>query len=215
ERYRNIGIRLIEAKIAARVRGAWLPLPDGRKILADEQHLPPLPKIEPPVPSERPPSLPAPPLPRRQTETVSQAFEAYLRTELGGTGAGTIPGQRRKVKIFTDKVGDLPLSKITEHMVVEFLDDYLLRERGVSASTRNGYAMLLSAVFKCAIRRKRATANPFAGQRVKAVTTHYEPFADEELATLFADLKPEIIPTKHKTGTALPWASLIGAYTGA
>jgi integrase len=74
--------------------------------------------------------------------------------------------------------------------------------------------MLFSAVYKCAMRRKKATANPFDGQRIKAVTKHYEPFTDQELATLFADAKFEIAPAQHKTGTALPWASLIAAYTG-
>src|SRR5262249_56483883 len=94
------------------------------------------------------------------------------------------------------------------------LDAHLRGERGVSARTRNGYAMLLSAIYKCAIRRKKATANPFDGQRIKAATVHYEPFTDQELATLFADAKFEIAPAKHKTATALPWACLIAAFTG-
>jgi len=37
---------------------------------------------------------------------------------------------------------------------------------------------------------------------------------DQELATLFGDAKFEIAPAKHKTSTALPWASLISAFTG-
>jgi integrase len=37
---------------------------------------------------------------------------------------------------------------------------------------------------------------------------------DQELATLFADAKFEIAPAKYKTGTALPWVSLISAFTG-
>ena len=116
--------------------------------------------------------------------------------------------------VFIDKIGDLPLSKITDHLAVEFLDDRLLNERKVSPRTRNGYAMLFSAVYKCAIRRKKATANPFEGQRIKAATVHYEPFTDQEIAALFADAKLEITPAKHKTATALPWASMISAYTG-
>jgi integrase len=214
EPYRKLGIAFIEAKIAARRRGAWLPLPDGREIRSDEQHLPPPPKIEPPGPAEPKPLIADPPLPKRLTETFSEAFERYLATELDGTGENSIADYRRKVKVFIDKVGDLPLGKITDHMAVDFLDDHLLGERKVSPRTRNGYAMLFSAIYKCAIRRKKANSNPFDGQRIKAVTKHYEPFTDQEIATLFTDAKFEIAPAKHKTGTALPWVSLISAFTG-
>jgi integrase len=99
-------------------------------------------------------------------------------------------------------------------MAVEFLDDHLLGERKVSPLTRNKSASLLSAIYKSAIRRKKANSNPFDGQRIKAVTVHYEPFTDQEIATLFADAKFEIAPAKCKTGTALPWVSLISAFTG-
>src|SRR5262249_41453138 len=71
-----------------------------------------------------------------------------------------------------------------------------------------------SAVYKCAIRRKKVRDNPFEGQRIKQAVVHYEPFTDQEIATLFADAKPEVAPVKHKTATALPWACLISAYTG-
>jgi integrase len=210
ESYRKIGIEFIKAKVAAKVRGAWLPLPDGREMRGELQDLP---RVEPPIPVE-PRPITDPPLPMKTAETFSEAFERYLATELDGTSADTIADYRHKVKVFTDKVGDLPLAKITDHVAVDFLDGYLLDERKVSPRTRNGYAMLFSAVYKCAMRRKRATANPFDGQRIKAVTTHYEPFTDDELATLFADAKFEMTPAKHKTGTALPWASLISAFTG-
>ena len=213
EPYRNLGIAFIKAKLAAGMRAAWLPLPDGREIRGEEQRLPPLPKIEPPVPAE-PKPITDPPPPKRLTESFSEAFERYLATELDGTGEQSIAEYRGKVGVFVDKVGDLPLGKITDHTAVEFLDDYLLGERKVSPRTRNGYAMLFSAIYKCAMRRKKATANPFDGQRIKAVTKHYEPFTDQELATLFADAKFEVAPAQHKTGTALPWASLISAYTG-
>jgi integrase len=213
EPYRKMGIKFIEARIAAGLKSAFLPLPDGREILGSEQSLPPLPKVESPIPAE-PKPITDPPPPKKDAETFSEAFEKYLATELDGTSADSITDYRRKVKIFTDKAGDLPLSKITDHMAVEFLDDHLLNERKVSPRTRNGYAMLFSAVYKCAIRRKKATANPFEGQRIKAATVHYEPFTDQEIATLFADAKLEITPAKHKTATALPWASMISAYTG-
>jgi integrase len=211
EPYRKVGIEFIEAKIAARDPLAWLPLPDGRKIWGGEQDLAPLPKIEAPIASETVVALPPA---KKGAETFGDAFEKYIATELDGTSAESITDYKRKVKVFIDKIGDLPLGKITDHMAVDFLDNYLLGERKVSARTRNGYAMLLSAIFKCAMRRKKATANPFDGQRIKAATVHYEPFTDQELAKLFADAKFEIAPAKHKTGTALPWASLISAFTG-
>jgi integrase len=211
EPYRKLGIAFIEAKLAAGMPGVWLPLPDGRRRYGEEQRLPPLPKIEAPIPSEAKP-LPLPP--EKHTETFSEALEKYLATELDGTSADTITDYRRKVKVFTDKVGDLPLGQITDHVAVSFLDDYLLSERKQKPRTRNGYAMLFSAIFKCAIRRKKTIANPFADQRTKAATVHYQPFTDQEIAALFADAKFETAPVKHKTGTALPWASLISAYTG-
>jgi Domain of unknown function (DUF6538) len=158
EPYRKVGVEFIKAKIAAGGREAWLPLPDGREICGKDQYL--LPKVEPPIPAE-PKPITDPPLPKKLTETFSEAFERYLATALDGTGEQSIADYRRKVKVFIDKIGDLPLSKITDHMAVDFLDDHLLHERKVSPRTRNGYAMLFSAVYKCAIRRKKATANPF------------------------------------------------------
>jgi integrase len=210
ESYRKIGIEFIKAKIAAKVRGAWLPIPDGRELRGELQDLP---KVEPPIPSE-PKPITAPPPPKKGAETFAEAFEKYLATELDGTSAETVAEYRRKVKIFTEKVGDLPLGRITDHMVVEFLDDHLLVERKVSARTRNLYATLFSAIYKCAIRRKKVTGNPFDGQRIKAATVHYEPFTDQEIATLFADAKLETAPAEYSSSTALPWAALISAYTG-
>jgi integrase len=211
EPYRKVGIEFIKAKVAGGggFFGNYLPLPDGREDWGD----PPLPVIEPPIPVE-PKQITDPPPPKKTAETFSEAFERYLATELDGTNAETITTYRRKARVFTDKVGDLPLGKITDHMAVEFLDGCLRNERKVSARTRNDYARLLGAVFKCAMRRKKATANPFDGQRTKAATVHYEPFTDQEIATLFANAKLEIAPAKHKTATALPWASLISAFTG-
>jgi len=218
EPYRKIGLEFLKAKVAAGDPNAMLPLPDGRTILGREQHVP---KIDAPIPPEPkpvplPPALPiAGPHPSKSPETFSEAFERYLATALDGTRSDTITDYRRKVKIFTDKVGDLPLNKITDHMAVAFLDDYLLGERGQKPMTRNTYAMLFSAVYKCAIRRKKVRDNPFEGQRIKQAAVHYEPFTDQELNTLFAGLKCAIAPSKHKTITALPWASLIAAYSGA
>jgi len=95
-------------------------------------------------------------------------------------------------------------------MAADFLDGLPITKR-----TRNLYAALFSAIYKSAIRRDKANANPFEGQRLKGVAqVHYNPFTDDELATLFADAKLEIGPEKHTTATALPWCALIAAFTG-
>src|SRR5262245_61568322 len=95
-------------------------------------------------------------------------------------------------------------------MAADFLDGLPIAKR-----TRNLYAALFSAIYKSAIRREKANANPFEGQRLKGVArVHYEPFTDDELATLFADAKLEIAPDRHTTATALPWCALIAAFTG-
>jgi hypothetical protein len=71
-------------------------------------------------------------------------------------------------------------------MAADFLDGLL--SSGRSKRTCNQYAALFSAIYKGAIRREKANANPFEGQRLKGVAqVHYEPFTDAELATLFAD----------------------------
>src|SRR5262245_1432974 len=217
EPWRKVGLAFLQAKIAAGIPGIWLPLSDGRTIRSEDQHptMPPVPKIEPPLEvADRAPPLPPLSLLRRDTETFSQAFDEYLRTGLDGTSADTLADYRRKVGVFISKMGDLPLTKITDHMAVDFLDRYLLGERKQKPMTRNRYAMLFSAVYKSAIRRKKATHNPFEDQRIKQAAVHYEPFTDQEISALFNDAKFEITPAKHKTSTALPWVSLISAYTG-
>jgi integrase len=206
EAYQKLGIAFIEAKIAAGMKGVWLPLPDGRRRYGDEEHLPPLPKIEPPT--SDPKAIPAPP-PKGAAETFAAAAAIYLKTELrDDVKAATVEEYRRKIDTFPHK--DKPLRTITRGMAAEFLDGLPVAKR-----TRNLYAALFNAIYKSAIRREKANANPFDGQRLKGVAqNHYEPFSDGEIARLFADAKFEIAPDKHTTATALPWASLISAYTG-
>jgi integrase len=211
EQYRKIGIEFIKAKVAAGVRGSHLPMPDGREIHGSEQHLPPLPVIEPPVPSEPKPITPPLP-PKKGAETFADAAAIYLKTELrDDVKPATVKDYRRKIDTFEHK--DKPLRTITRGMAAEFLDNLL--DGGRSKRTRNLYAALFSAIYKSAIRREKASANPFDGQRLRGVAqVHYDPFTDDELATLFADAKLEIAPDKHTTATALPWVSLIAAFTG-
>jgi integrase len=214
EPYRKIGVEFIKAKVAAGDQRAWLPWPDGRHSLGREQDLPPLPKIDPPLAPD--PPVVAPPPAKKGAETFGDAFETYLQTELSDdTNASTITNYRRKAKVFTDKVGDLPLRNISRTMAADFLDGYLLRERGLSKRTRNLYASLFSAVYKSAIRRGRVVANPFEGQRIKKIAANnYKPFTSDELTKLFDSATFEVAPTEHTIKTALPWCALIAAFTG-
>jgi len=207
ERYREIGINFLKAKLAAGDPDAWLPLPDGRELMATEEVLAP-PGIEPPIPIEPKPAT-APPPPKKGAETFAEAAAIYLKNELrDDVKPATVQEYRRKIDAFPHK--DKPLRTITRGMAADFLDGL-----PVSKRTRNLYAALLSAIYKSAIRRDKANANPFDGQRLRGVAqVHYEPFTDQELATLFADAKFEVAPDKHTTATALPWASLIAAFTG-
>jgi integrase len=205
EPYRKAGIKFIEAKIAAGLKGAWLPLSDGQEIRGEEQRLP---QVEPPVPAE-PKPITAPPPPKKGAETFAEAAAIYLKSELrDDVKPATLAEYRRKIEAFEHK--DKPLRTITRGMAADYLDALTVTKR-----TRNLYAALFSAIFTSAIRREKATANPFEGQRLKGVVqVHYEPFTDEEIAALFADAKFEISPEKYTTATALPWVSLIAAYTG-
>lgn len=209
EPYRKIGLEFLRALTTGGHFAAMLPTPEGELLLGWNQPSPLAPKIEPPIPSD-PKPIPAPPPPEKgRAETFADAAAVYLKTELkDDVKAATVEEYRRKIDTFPHK--DKPLRTITRGMAAEFLDELPVAKR-----TRNLYAALFNAIYKSAIRRERASANPFEGQRLKGVAqNHYEPFSDGEIAALFADAKFEIAPDKHTTATALPWASLIAAFTG-
>jgi integrase len=216
EPYRKIGVEFIKAKIAAGDHSVILPLRGdpvrGEPISVTAWELPP-PKVEPPAAMESKPITAPSPI-KKGAETFADAAAIYLKTELADdVKPDTVAEYRRKVDAFPHK--DKPLRTITRGMAAEFLDGLLGGERGRSKRTRNQYAALFSAIYKSAIRREKATANPFDGQRLRGVAqVHYEPFTDDELVTLFADAKFEIAPANHTTATALPWCALIGAFSG-
>jgi hypothetical protein len=81
ESYRKIGIEFFKAKIAAGADRIWLPLPDGQYVTVTDQLLPPLPKIEPPIPVE-PKPITDPPPPKKGAETFADAAAIYLKNEL-------------------------------------------------------------------------------------------------------------------------------------
>jgi integrase len=148
-------------------------------------------------------------------ETISQAAEAWLaelsRDKTVAPRAETLKGHRDRVRAFTRKCGDVPLTDVTRAMASDFLSGL-----DVSNRTRNNYAMTLKCVFDSARKRGRFTGdNPFADQRAKVVKNHYEAFTIEELQKLFGNLPREIKPVKHSPETALPWAALIALYSGA
>ena len=201
EPYRKIGKEFLTVLTAAGALSGMLPLPDGQLLLGWRQ-----PQIEPPVPSL--PKL-EPPLPKKGPETFADVAAFYIKNELhDDVKAATRAEYQRKVAAFPHK--DKPLRLITRGQAADFLDGL-----AVSKRTRNLYAALFSAIYKSAIRRDKASVNPFEGQRLNGVASvHYEPFTDQEIAALFADAKFETAPAQHDTSTALPWVCLISAYTG-
>jgi integrase len=168
--------------------------------------------------SVRPPGLEQPALAPTTGETISQAAEAWFpEVERTKPRASTLKGLRDHVRAFITKVGDVPLTEVTRVMASDFLSGLK-----VSTQTRNTYALTLKRVFKCAARRGRFSKleedNPFHDQRLKVTKgekVSRDRFTIEELQTLFDNLPREIKPAKHTPETAVPWAALIAAYTGA
>jgi len=204
EPYRKIGREFLTVLTAAGALSGMLPLPDGQLLLGWSQQ--PTPVLEPPVPSE---PKAAPPPKTKGAETFADAAAIYLNSELkDGVKDATVAEYRRKIAAFEHK--DKPLRMITRGQAADFLDGLKVSKR-----TRNLYAALFSAVYKSAIRRERASANPFAEQRINGVgKVHYEPFEDAEIGKLFADAEPQVAPAAHTTATALPWVIRIGAFSG-
>jgi len=148
-------------------------------------------------------------------ETISQAAEHWFIDMQRDAGAAvkqtTLAGHRLRVKAFVEHCGDIPLTDITRAVAADFLAKVA---GGRSNRTTNTYATTLAGVFKSAMHRGRFTGNnPFDGQKRKVGGESYEAFEVSELQTLFDSFKFEVTP-KHTPETALPWVSLIAAYTG-
>jgi integrase len=161
----------------------------------------------------RPASRPAAPVVGDGGETISQALEGWIKdlTSNKPRRPDTVKGHRQRVREFTDKFGDLPLTDISRAMAYDFLSGL-----GRANRTRNNYAMTLSGIFKCAKLRGRFTGeNPFEAMRVDDVGAKRDSFKDEELQTLFDALPRDTNPKEHSPATALPWVALISAYSGA
>jgi integrase len=155
-------------------------------------------------------------IPAAKGETINQAAEAWFadmqRDPSAAVKQATLDGHRLRVKAFVDHCGDIPLTDITRAMAADFLTK--VAAGGRSNRTTNSYATTLKGVFQSVIRRGAfAGNNPFDGQKRKAGGDSYEAFEVSELQTLFDPFKFEVAP-KHTPETALPWVSLIAAYTG-
>jgi integrase len=151
-------------------------------------------------------------------ETISTAAEAWI-TELTSDKSTasqplTIEGHRARMRAFIGKYKDLPLTEVTREMAADFL-----RGLKVGKRTRNAYATTLKCIFEDAKHRGRFTGdNPFADLKVKGLKkagSSYEPFTVDELQAIFDALPRTVDPVKHTPSTALSWAALIAAFSGA
>jgi integrase len=157
----------------------------------------------------------APIIEQSSSETINQAAEAwFLETQSDSstaTKATTIEGHRQRVGVFVKRIGDLPLTSITRAMASDFLASI-----GKTNRTINNYGTTLACVFRSAKDRGRFTGdNPFERHRRKVnKKTNRVPFEVSELQTLFDAMPRQVQPARHSPETALPWASLIGLFTG-
>jgi integrase len=154
---------------------------------------------------------------RPEGETINQALEAWLAEGQGDEATerrtDTIKGHRGRVRAFTEKYGDLPLTSITRIMASDFLAGLKCKNQ-----TKNQYAMTLKAIFASARRRGRfpkTEDNPFDAQRRKFSRTEDDRYTDQEAVMLINAFGPrQVKPAKHTVETALPWAVLIAAHSG-
>jgi integrase len=137
-------------------------------------------------------------------ETITQALESWLAERARDDNpprAATVMGHRARVKAFTDKFGDLPLTAITRAMASEFMTGLDAANR-----TRNNYVATLSYAFHHAATHGRFDGqNPFDKLRRKPGKADRPKFTNAELQILFDNMP-------H--GSALRWVSLISLFAG-
>jgi integrase len=147
-------------------------------------------------------------------ERFSEALAAHI-AELERTkiAPATLSSYRMQGAAFVTFSNDAPLGNVTRATASDFLDQ-LAKDR--SNQTVNQYATLCAAVFASARRRGRFSSdNPFEDQKRRATVKSHQPFTVAELNRLFASAEFEIKPKHHTTKSALPWAALVAAYSGA
>jgi integrase len=167
-------------------------------------------------------TVPAPAQIEASPETINQAAEAWFaemqRDPRAAVQPQTLEGHKAHVREAVKYFGDVALTDITPAKASDFLanvakDDRSNRNR--SNRTINQYGATLAKVFKAArLRGRFAGQNPFEGQRRKAGGQKYAPFTMPELESLFGSFTFELAPKQHTPESALPWAALIGLYSG-
>jgi integrase len=160
--------------------------------------------------------LPATATATEPAESISQAaaawFEDMQRDPSAAVRQQTLDGHKLYVRAAVEHFGDVPLASITRAQAADFLSKI-----GTSRSNRttNKYATTLAGVFKSARSRGRFLgANPFEGLKRKAGGQKYAPLTMPELQSLFGSFTFELAPKQHTPESALPWAALIGLYSG-
>jgi integrase len=169
-------------------------------------------KATPPV-IER---LPATATAAEPAESISQAaaawFEDMQRDPSAAVRQQTLDGHKLYVRAAVEHFGDVPLTSITRAKAADFLSKI---GTGRSNRTTNKYATTLAGVFKSARSRGRFLgANPFEGLKRKAGGQKYAPLTMPELQSLFGSFTFELAPKQHTPESALPWAAVIGLYSG-
>jgi integrase len=154
-------------------------------------------------------------------ETITQACTAYLaEKERKGVIKTTRDEYKDRVDAFVKFAGDLRLVDITRDKAADFVTHIA---EGRKTRTINKYSGTLRSIFESAKRRGRVRVeadNPFSGHRITLTDEQKEeakrdPFTDAQVWQILDSLKPEVRPAEHTPASALPWITLIGAYSGA
>jgi integrase len=151
--------------------------------------------------------------PATSEETITQALEKWIterQRDDEPPRRDTVDGHRGRVKAFTDRFGDLPLTSITKAIASDFMASLDGANR-----TRNNYVATMTYAFEHAKNHGRFDGqNPFNGLRRKAGDEERPKFSDEELQKILDALPRAVKFTKHSADTALPWITLIALYSG-
>jgi integrase len=154
-----------------------------------------------------------------QYEAAFRLFDSFARQPT----LGDI--DRRMASEFLDKIATLdphwgrsPETK--KRSFAEIMTTYGSSTRGLTNKTINRFAMALGMVWRFAEDRDGYEGvNPWSrqarstGKRRGTGKTDKRAFTPSELRKLLKQ-KPEVAPDKHDTASALPWITLIGAYSG-
>jgi integrase len=167
-------------------------------------------------------SFPETPAPQAANgDTFDKMLRAYMDTRRhAGSKPDTLAGIEHIGKAFSKFLG-AGLGTIDSRTAVAFRDN--VRAAGRDVRTVNRYMATLKAVFEHGRNEgifPAAVPNPFKGKRVELTKLETEkrkraPYRLDEIQKVFAAFQFETRPRVHTIETALPWVTLIAAYTGA